>query len=205
MPIHQSSVLVQNLLGGSVMEKKYDDEAHSLKAGAMSVENIETFLEKGMTMRLGCLKPDGSPFVVPVWHHWEKAEGCTHGKDCSCTFWVIPRSRSKWAEYMKNDSRVSACIDDVNTMEKFHFDGTAEVVEESVVGGKWVGIAEKMAVRYLGPDGPKYLVPTLNQPRWLFRLVPSRVRTWQGVGWAKSYWVDSSGGVTWEEAHAGTG
>ena len=107
------------------------------------------------------------------------------------------------AEYLKNDPRVSAVIDDVNTMEKFHFDGIAELVEESVIGGKWVGIAEQMSIRYLGPDGPKYLGPTLNQPRWLFRLKPTRVRTWQGVGWAKSYWVESTGGASWEEAHKG--
>ena len=43
------------------MEKKYDDESHSLKAGAMAVENIESFLENGMTLRLACLKPNGDP------------------------------------------------------------------------------------------------------------------------------------------------
>ena len=187
------------------MEKKYENEEHSLKAGAMATESIEEFLEKGMTLRLACLKPNGDPFIIPCWHQWEKKEGCTHGKECGCTFWVIPRSRSKWAEYLKNDPRVSAVIDDVNSMEKFHFDGTAEVVEESVIGGKWVGIAAKMSIRYLGPDGPKYLGPTLNQPRWLFRLTPTRVRTWQGVGWAKSYWVENTGGATWEETHSGAG
>ena len=178
------------------MEKKYENEEHSLKAGAMDSDRIEAFLSKGMTLRLACLKPNGDPFLIPCWHQWEKEEGCDVGEDCWGTFWVVPRSRSKWA-------RVSACIDDVNTMEKFHFDGVAELVEESVIGGKWVGIAEKMSIRYLGPDGPKYLGPTLNQPRWLFRLVPTRVRTWQGVGWAKSYWVGSTGGATWEEALKG--
>ena len=41
-------------------------------------------------------------------------------------------------------------------MEKVLCEGVADLVEESVVDGKWVGIAEKMAVRYLGPDGPTY-------------------------------------------------
>ena len=116
------------------MEKKYDSEEHSFKPGAMTAENIEAFLEKGMTMRIACLKSNGDPFIVPTWHQWEKTEGCTHTKECGCTFWVIPRSRSKWAEYLKNDPRVSACIDDVNTMEKFHFDGKAERSEERRVG-----------------------------------------------------------------------
>jgi len=92
-------------------------------------------------------------------------------------------------------------VDDDQTMEKIICEGVAELVEENVVEGKWVGIAEKMAVRYLGPDGPTYLVPTLNQPRWLFRLRPTKLRSWQGVGWAKSYWVNSTGGPSWEAAH----
>ena len=74
-------------------------------------------------------------------------------------------------------------------MEKVLCEGVAELVEENVIKGKWVEIGERMAVRYLGPDGPKYLVPTLNQPRWLFRLRPQKFRSWQGVGCATSYWV----------------
>ena len=104
-------------------------------------------------------------------------------------------------EYLKNDPRCSWVIDDVQTMEKILCEGVAELVEESVVNGKWVGIAEKMAVRYHGPDGPTYLVPTLNQPRWLFRLRPTKLRSWQGVGWAKSYWVENTEGPTWKDAH----
>ena len=45
-------------------------------------------------------------------------------------------------------------------------------------------IAERMSTRYLGENGPKYLEPTLDKPRWLFRLDPVKVQTWQGVDWA---------------------
>jgi hypothetical protein len=41
----------------------------------------------------------------------------------------------------------------------------------------------------------------MQQPRWLIRLVPDEVKTWKGVGWAKRYWVDSSGGPSFEKAH----
>ena len=69
--------------------------------------------------------------------------------------------------------------------------------------GEWVDVATRMSLRYLGEDGPKYLGPTLNQPRWLFRFRPSNVQTWQGVGWARRYWVEDTGGPTYEEAHSG--
>ena len=87
-------------------------------------------------------------------------------------------------------------------MEKVTGDGIAELVERPNVGGQWIEVARRMAVRYLGPDGPTYLTPTLNQPRWLFRFRPTNVKTWQGVGWAKRYWVEDSGGPTYEEAHS---
>ena len=31
--------------------------------------------------------------------------------------------------------------------------------------------------RYLGPDGPTYLVATLEQPRWLIKINPTNVTT----------------------------
>jgi hypothetical protein len=65
--------------------------------------------------------------------------------------------------------------------------GKAEIVEEANVGGKWVEIATRMSVRYLGVNGPDYLAPTLPEPRWLIFVHPEKMITWQGVDWAKRY------------------
>jgi hypothetical protein len=87
-------------------------------------------------------------------------------------------------------------------MQKVIADGVAEVVEEANVGGQWVEVATRMTYRYLGENGPSYLEPTLNQPRWLLKITPTKMRTWQGVGWARSYWVEGTGGPSYEEAFA---
>ncbi len=63
----------------------------------------------------------------------------------------------------------------------------AEVVEEPCLDGEWVPVAERMSVRYLGENGPKYLVPTMDKPRWLIRLDPVKLQTWQGNDWAARY------------------
>ena len=63
----------------------------------------------------------------------------------------------------------------------------AELVEEPNLGGRWVGVAERMSTRYLGENGPKYLEPTMDKKRWLFRLEPVKVQTWQGQDWAGRY------------------
>jgi nitroimidazol reductase NimA-like FMN-containing flavoprotein (pyridoxamine 5'-phosphate oxidase superfamily) len=160
------------------------------KVGAMSSEEIDEFLARGVNMFLACLKPDGSPYITICWHEWRDG-----------AFWLVPRQRSRWAQYLKNDPRVSLVVEDQSTLQKVLVDGRAELVEEPNVGGQWVEVANRMAVRYLGENGPSYLVPTLQQPRWLFKVTPEKVRTWQGVGWARFYWVEGTGGPTYDEAH----
>ena len=162
------------------------------KVGGMSASERERFLARGMVMRLACLNPDGSPYITVCWHDWHDGY-----------FWLVPRKRSRWAELLRDDGRLSFVVDDDTTMEKVIGEGVAELVEQPNVGGKWVEVATRMAIRYLGEDGPKYLTPTMNQPRWLFRFEPTNLKTWQGVGWARRYWVDGTGGPTYEEAHRG--
>lgn len=160
------------------------------KVGGMSESERETFLARGVLMRLACLDDEGDPYCVPCWYEWRGG-----------SFWVVPRQRSKWARYLSRNGRCAFTVDVLDTGEKVIGKGVAEVVEEPNVGGRWVEVANRMAVRYLGPNGPSYLVPTLNQPRWLFEIRVTRMQTWQGVGWARSYWVGETGGPSYEEAH----
>jgi nitroimidazol reductase NimA-like FMN-containing flavoprotein (pyridoxamine 5'-phosphate oxidase superfamily) len=171
-------------------ELKESKETWRGKVRGMTTEETDEFLERGLSMHLACLRPDGSPYVTITWHEWRDG-----------AFWVVPRQRSRWAEYLKADPRVSCVVEDPQTLEKVLVsEGRAELVEEPNIGGRWVEVATRMSYRYLGENGPKYLEPTLNQPRWLFKLTPVKVRTWQGVGWAPQYWVEGTGGPSYEEA-----
>ena len=49
------------------------------------------------------------------------------------------------------------------------------------------GVANRTSVRYLGERGPEYLVPTYDRPRYLIKVVPTKMITWDGVEWAKKY------------------
>ena len=53
-----------------------------------------------------------------------------------------------------------------------------------VVAGFLLLLASKVV-----EHGPDYLEPTMNQPRWLIRVEPARITTWQGVGWHPRYVV----------------
>jgi nitroimidazol reductase NimA-like FMN-containing flavoprotein (pyridoxamine 5'-phosphate oxidase superfamily) len=144
----------------------------------MTDAELRWFLAGPWNARVGCLTDSGAPYVVPAWYEWD-------GQD----YWLVPRARSVWARYLQRDGRVCLCIDqDAAPHRRVQVLGEAEIVETPNVGGKWVAIAERMARRYLGAeDGPKYLLPTLDRPRWLIRVRPSKVTTWGGGGWHPRY------------------
>ena len=149
------------------------------KIGELAGAELDAFLARGVLGRLAVLDEKGWPYVQPVWFTWDPAEG---------VFWVVARQKSRWALHMQRDDRVSLCIDeDEKPLRKVFVQGRAEVVEEPNIGGRWVAIAKSMATRYLGPHGPDYIVPTLDKPRWLFKITPVEMKTWQGVAWAKRY------------------
>ena len=146
------------------------------KVGKLSEEDVAEFLATDVLCRLGCLDDDGWPYVVPIWFHYKDGG-----------VYLIARERSAWAGYLKRDPRCFLTMDEGGRQRKVLIKGEADLIEESNVGGKWVEIAEEMSLRYLGPNGPKYLGPTLTEPRTLFFVRPISMTTWQGVDWASRY------------------
>lgn len=141
---------------------------------AMTAEEISAFLDSDVLCRLACVDGAGHPYVVPCWFTY--AEG---------GFYIIPRARSAWAAYLKRDPRVSLCID-AEDGRRVLVQGSAQVVEEPNVGGRWVEIAREMAQRYRGEEGLVYLDQTMQEPRWLFFVRPDEMRSSTG-GWARRY------------------
>ncbi len=145
------------------------DSDQTLTPGAMSETQLAEFLARGEICRVSCLDDDGWPYAAPVWHAYEDGG-----------LYLVGREEARWARYMSRNPRVFACIDTVVQPNKVLIKGSAEVVEEPNIGGKWVSIARRMATRYLGPDGPTYLEPTMNDPRWLIFIRPESIKTWTG-------------------------
>ena len=158
------------------MTSSASSESWRGKVGQLDREELDSFLAEGRIARLACIDDEGWPYVVPCWQEWD-GEG----------FWVIPRKKSAWAGYLRQEPRCAITVDEDGTLRKVIAQCTAKLIEEPNVGGRWVPIAERMSLRYLGENGPKYLEPTLDKPRWLFYLEPHRLWTWQGVDWARRY------------------
>ena len=140
-------------------------EAWRGKVGRLSEAELGEFLAGGQICRLGCVDEDGWPYVVPCW--FEYSDG---------GFYIIPRARSVWARHVRRDPRVFLCIDDSTRYNRrVLVKGKAGVLEEPNLGGRWVEIARRMSLRYLGELGPKYLEPTLGEPRWLLFVRPLKL------------------------------
>jgi nitroimidazol reductase NimA-like FMN-containing flavoprotein (pyridoxamine 5'-phosphate oxidase superfamily) len=152
------------------------DESWRGKVGRLDEGEVAEFLAEGLIARLACLTEDGWPYVVPIWHEWDGE-----------SFWVVPRERSAWGRYLANDARCAITVDEAGRQRKVVARCRAHLVEEPNLGGAWVAVAERMSVRYLGENGPRYLEPTLDKKRWLFRLEPVHMQTWQGQDWARRY------------------
>ena len=152
------------------------DQSWRGKIGRLEQQELDAFLAEGRLARLACLDREGWPYVIPIWHAWDGS-----------TFWVIPRLKSEWAGYLRDDPRCAMTVDEDGHLRKVIAQCEAELIEEPNLGGRWVEIATRMSYRYLGENGPKYLEPTLDKKRWLFRLHPRKLWTWQGVDWARRY------------------
>lgn len=146
------------------------------KVGRLDNAEIAAFLAEAHIARLACLDDRGWPYVVPCWHEWAQD-----------AFWVVPREKARWARFLQAEPRCAITVDEEGRQRKVLAQCRAELVEEPNVGGRWVPVAERMSTRYLGENGPLYLEPTLDKPRWLFRLEPVAVQTWQGQDWAQRY------------------
>lgn len=152
------------------------DESWRGKVGRLNEEDLVAFLNEPQVARLACLDDDGWPYVVPCWQEWD-------GK----SFWVVPREKSAWARFLASDKRCAITVDEGGNQRKVQAQCEAVMVEGPNLGGEWVPIAERMAVRYLGENGVKYMQPTMDKKRSLFRLDPVNMQTWQGVDWAARY------------------
>ena len=144
----------------------------------LTLKQVNEFLATPVIARLATVKPDGGPYVVPVWQHWDGE-----------AMYVIPRRGSRFVDHLRSNSRVAvSCADDVGAgHRRVLIEGKAEIVEGPVLMTGWMlDIAREMAERYGGDAGLRYLDGTIHKPRYLLRIVTDTMTTWEG-GWHRRY------------------
>ena len=97
--------------------------------------------------------------------------------------------RSVFVEHIKAEPRICiSCALDEPPSTRVILEGKANILEgPTLMKGRTLRIARQMARRYLGERGPDYLELTRDRPRYLIRLVPEKITSWEGVEWASKY------------------
>ena len=137
-------------------------------------QQLNDFLTSGAhLMKLATLTPEGWPYVAPVWYDYDGE-----------AFYVAGRRTANWVAHIRDDERVSACIDTCDApYTRVIVEGTAEIVD-----GAWMGDWKHWAVRYRGEEeGTAYYEETKHMPRAYIRIMPRKITTWAGPGWHPRY------------------
>jgi PPOX class probable F420-dependent enzyme len=155
----------------------------SNKIGALTEEEMASFLAEPWNARIATVAPDGWPYVTPVWYEYDLERRC---------FYVVGRERAEWVGHLRHSPKVALHVaDDVHVQHtRVLVQGSAEVVEGPVAPSASAAIrelTERMSLRYLGSNGPAYAARTHERPRVLVRIRPTRMRTWTGQEWHPRY------------------
>lgn len=165
-------------------ERKYPEWMGKMRG--LTAEEIAEFLAGPVVARVATVDGDGMPYITPVWEEWD-----------GTALWIVPREKAAWVRHIQANPRVAvSCALDSSPYTRVLFRGTAEIVfGPAPMAGQCLEVANRMAVRYLGERGPEYLVPTLDRPRYLVKVAPTKTISWEGVEWSEKYLSSSDAPV----------
>lgn len=148
------------------------------KNSKMSLDEINAFLQGPIVARVATIDENGLPYITPVWQEWDGE-----------ALWIVPRERTAFVQHVKLNPNVAvSCAEDSGAYSRVLIRGKAVIVSgPAPMEGQCLEIARRMARRFLGENGPEYLEPTRDRPRYLIKIVPDTLVSWTGVEWHKKY------------------
>ncbi|MDQ6672738.1 MAG: pyridoxamine 5'-phosphate oxidase family protein [Chloroflexota bacterium] len=150
--------------------------------GPLSAAELEEFLAQPLLLKLACIRPDGWPYVVPLWYAWYARK-----------LYVVGRERAIWADYLRHEPRVGVLIDEeARRHRRVQMTATAQVVEGPVPRAEgsqqWQAIDQLLSARYMADaQGRAYAELTADRPRFLVEISPSQITSWAGGPWHRRY------------------
>lgn len=148
-----------------------------VKPGPLSAEEQVAFFARPLIARLGTVRPDGAPYITPLWYHWD-------GSD----FWIVARRRSAFVEHLRHNPKVCLSIaSDELPYSRVTVLGTAKIANSDGSPDRWRPITRLMTQRYVGEVDADYADRTAQFDRWLVQITPEEIVSWRGGGWARRY------------------
>jgi PPOX class probable F420-dependent enzyme len=155
---------------------KYPDWMGKMRG--LTADELVEFLAGPIVARVATIDEEGMPYITPVWQEWDGE-----------AMWIVPRERSTWVRHIQSNPNVAvSCALDSSPYTRVLMRGRAEIVSgPAPMAGLCLAIARRMSVRFLGERGPEYLEPTADRPRFLIKVTPAKIISWEGVEWAEKY------------------
>src|SRR5215470_10291758 len=92
-------------------------------SGPLSPAELDEFLALPLLLKLACVRPDGWPYVVPLWYAWYEQK-----------FYVVGRERAVWIPFIQSQPRVGVLVDEeARRHRRVQMTASASVVEGPVV------------------------------------------------------------------------
>lgn len=146
--------------------------------GGLAPDALDALLRETIVARLATIDDDGYPHIVPVWTEWD-----------GTAMWLVARARSAYVAHLPARPKVALSIvrpDAADTRALIL--GRAEVMAgPGPLEGEMEAMARRMARRYEGAEGDRYIDESIDWPRVLIRIVPDRVQSWGDPGWHPKY------------------
>lgn len=136
--------------------------------GVLSKKRLDKFLHGSKIIaKIATVNPDGSPYVVPVWHEWD-------GK----ILWVISKPTARYAQNLKKDPRIAVCIETPKLPYiRVMMEGSVDLLPAD---HDWLPMGRRMARRYLGRGGLDYIEKTKDWERLFIKVIPEKISSWDG-------------------------
>ena len=146
--------------------------------GPLSAAELDALLREPIVARLGTVDADGYPVIVPIWTEWDGS-----------AVWLVVRSRADYAANLRERPKVCLSVVRADAADtRALILGRAEIVEgPGPLSGRVEAVARRMAQRYEGEAGERYIDESLAWPRLLVRVVPDRIVSWGDPDWHPRY------------------
>jgi nitroimidazol reductase NimA-like FMN-containing flavoprotein (pyridoxamine 5'-phosphate oxidase superfamily) len=154
------------------------------EGGPMGAGEIDAFLAQPLLLKLACVRPDGWPYIVPLWFAWDAGK-----------LYVVARERAVWVPYIQREPRVGVLIDvDARRHQRVQMTATAAVIEGPVLRAqgspRWQALDVVLKSKYMADaEGRAYAELTADRPRYLVEITPVDVTSWRGGPWHPRYYT----------------
>jgi nitroimidazol reductase NimA-like FMN-containing flavoprotein (pyridoxamine 5'-phosphate oxidase superfamily) len=155
--------------------------------GPLNASELDEFLAQPLLLKLACVRPDGWPYVIPLWFAWSDRR-----------LYVVGRERAVWIAYIRQQPRVGVLIDeDARRHRRVQMTAIAEAVEGPTPRGqgteRWRRLDALLGARYMADEqGRAYAELTAERPRFLVEITPVQITSWRGGPWHRRYYEAES-------------